>query len=784
LILNQKYSDPSRFISGHANYLDNISLPGMVHTVFVRSPYAHARIKKIDTSKLEKNKNVVFILNGTQASKLCKPIPTYLYTGAKVNVPEWRCLAVDTVNFAGEPIIAILTKDKYLLEDVAELVKIEFEQLPVVLDVDEALKPTSTLVHEKLGTNLAIDMNMRGGDVDSAFRVSNFTIKTRVKMHRHAAAPLEVRGAIADYNERTGVLTVWASTQLPFILRSHIAQLIGIPENSVHVIAPDVGGGFGAKLQISPEYLAICLLAILSKKPVKWVETRTESLTSFAHAREHAHEIEAAFANDGRLLAFRDKEILDAGAYLDSRVAGPAVCAIHCMIAPYNVRALDASVQIVVTNKCPFGAYRGFGGESGVFAIERVLDIAAKRIGIDPIEIRKRNLIRSDEIPYKTPLNLEIDSVDFFKVLHRALEISEYNELRKEQDKLRKQGRSIGIGIAIVAEPSSTNTYTGVVEPSEVTETVDFGSCRIRVDADGKTTVYLGTVCIGTGQNIVARQIVARQLGISVNDVTVLQGDTETTPYDCGIRASRFSTVVLPSIFEAALRIRDRVLKVAAKILEANPEDIQLEGGKAFVKGWSHKNVNFENIARKFYASTNELPEDIEPGLAASCTFKPKRRKGLFNEISCSVHIPVVEVDLETGLVKFLRYFIVGDCGNIVDRQLVDGQIMGGLAQVIGGVFYEEMKYDENGQLLTGTFLDYNLPTSIEVPSPTIEHTVTPSSVPGGFKGMGESSNQTGYAAIVSAVEDALSPIEPIVETYLTPEKILRIEKGMIVVSR
>lgn len=758
-----------RQVTGKASFVDDFSLPNMAYAGFVRSPYAHAKITKVDPSKIHEDEDFVVSLSNEEAKKLCGTFPVYLYSPGQVRAPERHCLAYDQVNFAGEAVFAFAVEKRYAVEDAIEKVKVDYEPLKPILDAEAAVKDGSVLVHDYLGTNSGIKFSIKGGDIKRAFGDSQFVIKRKFKMHRHSTSPMEPQAAIASYEQVSGKLTLIASTQLPFILKSHLSILIGIPENQIRVIAPDVGGGFGAKLQIAPEYVALCLLSMKCGRPIKWIETRTENLTSFVHGRDQIHEVEGAFSHDGRLLGIRDRAIVDAGAYIDSRLHGQALSSIANLGGPYKIEAIEADCIVTITNKCPYGPYRGFGAETGSFIVERLMNLAASRIGLDQVEIRKRNMIRLDEMPYTTCLGYEYDPTNYQEIMEKALSIAEYQKFAEA----KKNGDHIGIGLAIVTEASSVNTYTGVADPDGVTSSIDFGSAHVRVDSTGRVVVLLGTVSLGTGHAEAVSVIMAEQIGVDRSDVEVLEGDTEQSPYDCGVRASRFSTIVLPAVLGAAKEVRRRIVKVAAGLLEANENDIVLSNRTVSVKGTPSISLDIRDVTRVFYANVDKLPEDMPPTLDVINSFKPKK-KGPFNTFSHTVHVPVVRIDPETGQVRVLKYVIVEDCGNIVSKEMVDGQIYGGLAQVIGGVFFEESKYDEDGQLLTSSFVDYLLPTAKELTVDLkVDHTVTPSKFPGGFKGMGESSNVCGYAGLLNAVNDAIGETSAeINETGLSPERL------------
>ena len=761
-----------KHVTGTSQFVDDIKLPEMTYAGFARSPYAHARIGKIDFSALPPA--IIAVLSGKDIDNYASPLPSYIYAKGEVNVPKWRCLASDTANFSGESVAAIVSTDKYSLEDALESVSIDYEVLPAVVDTNKALSPSSPLVHADLGTNLALSIRLEGGDVDDAFRNAEVKVEGEFRIHRHAPTPMEPRGIVASF-EKNGKLTVWASTQIPFIMRSHLSQILKIKEDLIEVVTPDVGGGFGAKLQLPPEYVVVCILSILIGRPVKWVETRSESLASSPQAREQIHLAEAAFTKEGKLLAVRDRVNVDAGAYLDARISGQMLTGANALQGPYSTTAIKYEGRAVLTNKCPYGPYRGFGSETGAFVLERLLNLGAKKLGLNQLEIRRRNLIRANEQPFKTALGLSYDVADYSKALDRAVELSRYNEISEKHDTSIRDGKYIGIGLSFIIEPSSVNAYTGVSDPSEPSlssDPVDFGTAHTKLESTGRLSIYIGTVSIGTGHALAIAQLASNELGLASTDVDVMEGNTSLTPYDCGVRASRFSPIVLAAVLKSLKIIRDRLAKAASHILGSNEADIMFKDGIVFAKPEPSKSMSIKKLVRLFYTDMNLLSQLEDPSLEVVSTYRPQK-KGPFNAFSHTVHIPIVEVDAETGKVNVLSYFVIEDCGNMASPSAVDGQINGGITQAAGGIFLEEIKYSDEGQLLSNTFVDYLIPSALEAPVATIEHMSTPSSLYGGFKGMSESPNICAYPAIVNAIEEALASFDiEFNQTQLSPEEI------------
>lgn len=769
----RRCEDP-KFITGTATYVDDMVLPGMVYAAFVRSPYAHARVKNVNVSEALNHPKAVEALTGLEAARLAKPMPVYSYReAAAIKKPEYRCLAADRARFVGEPVVVVAAKERYAADDVAELIQVEYEPLEPLMDPEKSLRPDALKLHDNLDNNVGLYITREGGDMEAAYREADFVFKKRFRMHRHTGCPIEPRGCIAQYNSGTGDLTLICSTQVPHILKSHLAEILDFPELHIRVIAPDVGGGFGNKLQVPPEYVAICLLAMKARRPVKWIETRRESLMAFVHARDQIHDVEIPVKWDGTILGIKSRMIVDAGGYLDARISGPSLGAAMWLSGPYRMKGYRADIHVVMTNKCPHGSYRGFGSQMGALVIERSMDLIARELNMDSVEIRRKNLIR--ELPYKTVAGHEFDSGDYMAALEKALKLVDYPSLRKEQERLRKEGRHIGIGVALAVEGAGWNTYTGAMAQAYV-PTLDYATVTMRMDTSGNVKVLIGDSACGTGHATTAAQVASDALGLPVDTIEVVEGDTAVTPYDSGTRAARFSAIVLPAVAAAGRSLKGKVARVAAHLLEASDEDVEIAEGKAYVKGSPSKNLPVSRVARVAYSEVATLPREMPAGLEATESFKAPV-SGLCITWPYAVHVPVVEVDIETGMVKFLRYVIVHDCGVEVNPMIVEGQVAGGTAQGIGGTLLEELVYDEDGQLLTTSFMDYLLPTATDIPNFEVDHIQTPApQIPGGFKGMGEGGCVYTYAAVVNAVADAIEPLGvEVTSTPLTPSNILKL---------
>lgn len=765
--------EDGRFIQGAATFIDDVSLPGMVFAAFVRSPHAHARVTEVRTSAALEHPRCLDVITGAEAVKKSNSMPVYSYEPAqKIEKPAYPCLAAERVRFMNEPVAIVAAADRYSADDVAELVEVEYDPLPVVADPEAALDPASPKLHDNLDSNLGLHLVRDGGDIKGAFAEAEGVLRRRFRMHRHTGSPIEPRGIVASYNPGQKTLTVWASTQIPHILKTHLSEILDFPESAIRVIAPDIGGGFGNKLQVAPEYVAVCLLSMKIGRPVKWIETRRESLSAFIHARDQILDAEIAYKKDGTLLGISCNIIVDAGAYLDARISGPTLGAGLWLTGPYKLKGFHCDMKVVMTNKCSYAAYRGFGSTKGVFVIERGIDLIANELGIDRAELRRKNLIQPEELPYRTVSGLTYDSGDYEEALDRALKAVDYEGWKVKQAEARKEGRHIGIGLAMAVEGAGWNTYTAAMARPYV-PTQDYSTITMRMDVSGHVTIYIGDTSNGTSHGITASQVAADTLGAQLENIEVIEGDTAVTPYDSGTRAARFAGVVIPGVAKAASALRARVARIAAHVLEAAPEDIETRGGEAFVRGMPSRSVTFQRIAQIAFAEVLSLPPDILPGMEVTESFRAPR-DSICVTWPYSVHMPVLEVDVETGMTKILKYVIVHDCGNEINPLVVEGQAIGGTVQGIGGTFFEELVYDENGQLLTSTFADYLLPTARDVPNFDVLHMVTPApQIPGGFKGMGEGGAVYSYAAVISAVGDAIEHLGvEVTSTPLSPKRI------------
>ena len=769
----RRTEDP-RLIKGLAHYVDDIELPNTLHVAFVRSVYAHAKITSIDTSAALAAPGVVAVYTGKDVAGKIGPVPCASAL-PDLKIPDHRVLATDKVYFVGHPIVAVVAKDRYAARDAVDLVVVDYEDLPVVTDVEEAAVG-GPVIHEAFGDNIAYKMTAGEGDIDAAFASAERTVKQRILHKRLAPIAMEPRGVLARYFPGEEEMTLWSSTQIPHLMRTQVALMIGMPENKLRVITPEVGGGFGSKLNVYSEEALLSWISMQLNKPVKWIETRRENIQATIHGRGQVGDIEVAFKNDGTVTGLRYNVIADLGAY--HQLLTPAIPTLTGLMlsGAYKIPAIQINITACFTNKMATDAYRGAGRPEATYVVERAMDLVAAELGVDPAEVRRKNFPGKDEFPFHTATGLDYDSGDYEAALDKAQGIAGYAQLREEQKKAREEGRLIGIGI-------STYVEICALGPSQAMPAGGWESATVRIEPTGKVTVLTGASPHGQGQETSFAQIVADELGVSINDVTVIHGDTGVVQYGIGTFGSRATAVGGTAVYVAVQKLKEKAEKIAGHILQADAGLLSFEGGKYSVKkaaaasgaaGSSdpvvpvgqapagalpepqtegRTGLTIQEIALAAHLA-KELPPDTEPGLSATYFFEPKNFTFPFG-----THIAVVEVDRETGDIKFLRYVAVDDCGKVINPMLVEGQVHGGIVQSIGQAMYEEVVYDEQGQLITGTLMDYALPRAKHIPNFELDRTETPSPVnPLGVKGVGEAGTIGATPAIVGAIVDALAP--------------------------
>jgi len=662
-----------------------------------------------------------------------------------------------------------VAENRYIAEDAAELVAVDYEPLPAVTDAERAMAPDAPLLHEDLGTNVVYQKVTTLGDVDSVFAQADRIFRRRFHTNRFVAAPMETRGCLSVYERSSGHLTFYSSTQMPHMLRLFLSLFLGIPEHKVRVISPEVGGGFGQKMTIYPEEVVIAYLGKVLGRPVKWVEDRRENLAAATHAKEQIIELEAAVRNDGKVLGLKARLIGDGGAYSFNTASAliEPLAAAGIIPGVYDIQAYQHEVIAVCTNKAPVGAFRAVGWTAAQTARELFFDEIARELGLDPAEFRRRNVITSDQFPYTTITGMVYDSGSYQESLERALELVGYEELRRRQAELRQQGRHLGIGISLYVEPTAWGSeialQAGFPFPSHDNATVT-------IDPTGKVRVAVSVHSHGQGHETTLAQVAAEILGVSIDDVIVEHGDTDRAPWGMGTYASRSAVIGGGMVALAAREVREKVLRVASRLLEVAPEDLDIQDGNVFVKGAPDRSLSLFQVAFAAYLDGRVRAEGEEPLLSATKFYDPRAT------YSNGCIVTVCEVDGETGTVHLDKIVAVEDCGTMLNPMIVEGQVMGAIAQGIGGALYEAMVYDENGQLLTDTFVTYALPTATEVPELLIEHLETPSPVTiGGIKGIGEGGLLATPASVAGAVLDAIWPAGRAIEQLpLTPERVLR----------
>jgi carbon-monoxide dehydrogenase large subunit len=746
----RRKEDP-RLITGRARYIDDISLPGTVWAALVRSPEAHARIVSIDASAAREQPGVHAVFTGQDMTDLTGPLPmAWVPPGVEVNNPEHWPLARDAVRHVGDPVAVVLGDDRYAVVDAAEHVTVEYEPLPVVTNPEAALEG-GPFVHEQLGTNKVHEWSLSGGDLEAGFAAADVVVERRVINHRTAGAPIEPRGVLADY--RAGSLTVWTSTQVPHFVRLFLSILLGMSEERVRVIAPEVGGGFGSKLQVYGEEVLAAWCSRKLERPVKWIETRTENMAVAHQGRDQISQTKMGAKRDGTITAFHVKIVADFGAY--NMLLTPLIPSLGAFVMGgcYKIPAVQTDIVGVFTNKCPTDAIRGAGRPEATHMIEVTLDQLAAELGMDPIEIRRKNFIPKEDFPAAVATGVVYDSGDYDKTLDCLLEHVDVAAFRREQDELRAKGIYRGIGFS---------TYTEIcgLAPSRVTGPGGVGvqaggweSAMVRVHNTGAVTAYTGASPHGQGHETGFAQIVADRLGVDPAVVEVVHGDTGTGPEGRNTYGSRTLAVGGEALARCATKIADKAKAIVAHQLEAAAEDIEVRDDKFSVRGSPDKGMTLAEVAGAAYL--NLIPDGMEPGLEDTTFYDPENFVFPFGAHAC-----IVDIDADTGKVKVSRYVAVDDCGNAINPMLIDGQVHGGIVHAIGQALYERIHYDEDGQLVTGTFVDYALPTAAELPSFETDRTVTPSPVNSlGVKGVGEAGTIAASAAVTNAVIDALRPL-------------------------
>jgi carbon-monoxide dehydrogenase large subunit len=769
----KRVEDPV-FITGAAKYVDDLKLPGMAYMTVLRSPYAHARIKGIDTSKAAAHPGVVAVCTGKDFESL-NPLPCpWQASGTENFVATPRALEIDRVTFTGAGVAAVVAETRAAAEDALALIEVDWEPLEVVVDAERAVEEGAPQLHEVAAHNIVFDWRI--GDVDAtgkALEEADVVVEQRLVNQRLLPTAIEARGAAAQYEPSTGEYTVWLTSQGPHVMRLLMTAFVfGIPETKMRCLSPRVGGGFGSKIFLYPEYVLVAALAQKTGRPVKWIETRSENYVATTHGRDHVTYLKVGAKRDGTITALQVKTFANLGGILSTVAPGtPTTLYGRMLSGAYRIPNIDVQVLGVYTNTGMVDAYRGAGRPEATYVLERSVDLLARELELDPVEVRRKNFIPPDAFPYDPAgilAGLKYDSGDYNKALARALQMVGYDDFRLDQEAARAEGRYLGIGLSTYAEICG-------IAPTAWAGGQGWGaglweSANVRVHLTGKVVVTTGSHSHGQGHETTMAQVAASELGVPVEDVTVEFGDTLGTPFGYGTYGSRSGAVGAVAVFNAVQRIKQKARRVAAHMLEVDPDDVEYEDGKAFVKGSPATAKTIQEIAAAAAVGA-DLPEGVEPFLDDTAYYDPPNCTFPFG-----THIAVVEVDGETGEVKLQRYVAVDDLGKVINPLIVDGQVQGGIAQGVAQALWEGAAYNEDGQLLTGTMMEYAVPKADFFPHIELDRTETPTDVnPLGVKGAGETGTIASTAAVANAVMDALAPLGiRHVDMPLTPERVWR----------
>ncbi|HZE54862.1 MAG TPA: xanthine dehydrogenase family protein molybdopterin-binding subunit [Bradyrhizobium sp.] len=742
-----KRNEDYRLLTGRALFIDDIELPGLLHAAFLRSQVAHARILKIDVSRALRRPGVVAAYVADDLGEYWKPgpllVPPPPIAGIVFNQRTQVPLARDKIRHVGEPLVIVIAESRYIAEDALDDIDIELEQLPAVVDIEQALKAGAALVHEDVGSNISAHARQTKGNYAAAAAKADHIIKRRFRYEHGISSPIETRGVVAQWDGRAGQMTIWDTTQAPVFVRNGLAGILGLNERKVRVIAPNIGGGFGPKIMMFyPEEVLLPWISMKLNRPIKWIEDRLEHFFATTHERGQIHDAEMALTRDGKILGVKDVFLHDGGAYDPYGLTVP-INSQCTLLGPYVVPSYDSTFTQVFTNLTLVTPYRGAGRQHGVFVMERLLDLAAHELNIDRADIRRRNLIPAGAFPYKNEIiyqdfqPLEYDSGNYEPVLDMALEAIGYKAFGEEQAAARQQGRYLGLAVACYVEGTGVGPYEGA---------------KVQVQSNGKVSVATGIGTQGQGHFTVLAQIAADQLGVAVTDVDVVTGDTDQFYWGAGTFASRGAVVAGNAVNEASKVVRKKALKLASDLFECAEEDLVLEDGKVSIVGIPEKFVSLADLARLANPMRGAVQPGTEPGLESTQYFGPP-----MSATANGVHAMILEMEPRTFDLKILKYVVVHDCGTVINPMILAGQIQGGVAQGIGNAFYEKLAFDDQGQLLNASLADYLLPTALEVPRVELGHTVTKSPLnPMGMKGAGEAGAIPVGALFAQAIEEAL----------------------------
>ena len=728
--------EDSVLVTGKGCYVDDLQLPGMLHLAVLRSPYPHAKILSIDTNAAKAMAGVVAVVTDKDLDERLKIPAAPMVAGQKI--PMHPILARGAVHCVGVPVAAAVAQSRALALDAANAIQVEYEALPSVVNAEKALEPGAPIAREELDSNVCYIATKKGGDVSKAFAQADHICRMHIASPRQVALAIEPRGIVANPEPMGQGLTVWLSTQAPHRVRGDLATGLGFPEHRIRVIAPEVGGGFGSKGPLYREYVLACHLALELGRPIKWIATRSEDFVTTIQGRDQAMTSELALKRDGTMLGLKVRVVANLGAYLYSSTAGPPQRMMAMAPGSYQIQNVHVEVVAVFTNTVPTGPYRGAGRPESVLNIERLIDKAAKELGIDPLEIRRKNFIRPEQFPYRTGVGVEYDSGDYEKSLNEALKISNYQQITRYRDEARKRGELVGLGVSTFVEPSGG---------------AGFESGTVRVERTGEITVLTGSSTHGQGHETSFAQVIADKMRVSMDHVAIRHGDTVAIQQGVGTFGSRSMVMGGGAMAKAAERVIEKARRIAAHLVEAAPEDVvQADGGFA-VTGVPDKKVTWRQIAAA--AHSGRLPPGMEPGLHETAFFDPRREAW-----ASGAHVALVRIDRETGKPTIEKLVLVDDCGVIINPMIVEGQVHGGVAQGLGEALCEQMLFGENGEVLTGTLMNYAVMRAENMPALTLGETVTPNPFnPLGVKGVGEAGTNGAPSAIANAFMDALAPL-------------------------
>jgi 2-furoyl-CoA dehydrogenase large subunit len=790
-----KRAEDPRLLTGAGAFVADLPFKNLHAAAILRSPYVHARIRAIDCSEAARAPGVVAIITGADAKALTRPFAVGVQAPVK-----YYCIAVDKVRFVGEPVAVVVARDRYLAEDALDLIQVDYEPLPAVVDPERALDPGAPVLHEEAGSNLACHRHVKYGDPDRAFEQADVVIRERLRYPKYSSTPIETYGVVAAYEPTSGVLTVTSNFMGPFIMHALVGRALQLPENKLRfIVAPEIGGSFGIKTSIFPYLALIGLAAIKAGVTVRWIEDRREHLLASSSGTDRVAYRELAARKDGTILGMRCRWFDNVGGYIRSPEPGCTFRPTSNWVGPYRVQNLDVDASSVMTNKSLTGPNRGYACGHLYFEIERMVDLLAERLGMDPAEVRRRNFIQPSEFPYRTPTGGLYDSGDYPATFEKALEVAGYGELREQQKRARAEGRLFGIGLAVAADPSVSNMgYVTVALDPEVRARPEYRAksgaieaATVKIDPLGKVIVIMGTAPQGQGHRTIVAQIVADELGLAPEEITVVdEMDTFTRIWgiSSGTYSSRFGSIGTSAAALAARKLKAKLVHLASALMETPAESLVLREGRVYPKSAGGPSLSIKDLAGQAHWNTESFPLEMEAGLEATAVFKfpeakapdQQDRVNSSNTYGFIAEVMAVEIDRETAAVKILRYVTVHDAGTIINPAIVEGQILGGALHGLGAALYEELAYDPDGQFLAGSFMDYLVPTAMEAPNVEIAHIETPSPFTTlGAKGLGESSSMTVPAVVANAVSDALKPLGVrVTELPITPSGLWTLMEG------